>query len=399
MGAWSTSINGNDTAEDLKYEYTVAFWRYDIDTAVSKIDTYVRKEGIDESDPIAWCDYVYSLADFMWRKGILTDGVKQKALTMIETGFGLEAWAESGEKILRERKKVLAAFREKLLSPLPPKKKIKPNVYTETIFTNGDMIAVQLQTAGKPYTQSEQMPMTDEEFHSLDGKYVLMQKIEDDSSWQSALAPDVHDYWAVFRLFDGVFDEIPSIKDCSSLKDAQMLDRRGLTPLFYCESNMFYFKRRKYVLLGNDAESSKQYCGHSSVGVFWGINKPWCNPDSKLLCAMGKETTCQPYNGPLHALEKIIHSATIYGKYDYSLSREENEARFQKREESTFAELEHLLADGGSLYTVHFGITVGVASLHNGKIEHLLIYGPYQGCGFDAALEKYVTECAENAHG
>lgn len=128
MGAWSTSINGNDTAEDLKYEYAVAFWRYDIDTAVSKIDAYVRKEGIDESDPIAWCDYFYSLADFMWRKGILTDKVKQKALTMIETGFGLEAWAESGEKILRERKKALTAFREKLLSPLPPKKKIKPNV-------------------------------------------------------------------------------------------------------------------------------------------------------------------------------------------------------------------------------------------------------------------------------
>ena len=30
MGAWSTSINGNDTAEDLKQEYTVAFWKFEV---------------------------------------------------------------------------------------------------------------------------------------------------------------------------------------------------------------------------------------------------------------------------------------------------------------------------------------------------------------------------------
>lgn len=395
MGAWSTSINGNDTAEDLRDEYTVAFWRYDVDTAVSKLDAYVKSEGIDESDPIAWCDYVYSLADFMWRKGILTEEIKQKALTMIETGFGLEAWKESGEKILRERIKVLTAFREKLLSPLPPKKKIKPNVHTESIFHCGDIIAVQLQTAGKPYTQSEEKPMTDEEFHALDGKYVLMQKIEDFSSWTSSLAPDVRDIWAVFRLFDGVFDEIPTLQDCASLKDAQMIGCGELTSLFSCESSMFYFKRRKYVLLGNDAETAKKYCNRDSASIYWGVNTPWSNPDSELLCAMGKEVTCQPYDGPIRSLDEIIHSAVNYDKYDYDLSGEENKAIRRERTESVFAELEQLLADGGRLYAVHFGVPVGVASLYKGKMEHLFIHTTYRNYGFDTALLNYVKERAE----
>ena len=72
MGAWSVSITGNDTAENLKSEYQAAFFYYDIETALSNIDKYVRAVGFDESDEEEWCNYYYSLADFMWRKGILT---------------------------------------------------------------------------------------------------------------------------------------------------------------------------------------------------------------------------------------------------------------------------------------------------------------------------------------
>ena len=50
MGAWSTSINGNDTAEDLKQEYTVAFWKFEVPEALRLLDEYVR-QNFDESDP------------------------------------------------------------------------------------------------------------------------------------------------------------------------------------------------------------------------------------------------------------------------------------------------------------------------------------------------------------
>ena len=128
--------------------------------ALARIDAYVRTNMFDESDPEEWCNYMYSLADFMWKKGILTESVRQQVIAMIEGDFGLELWAEAGQKTLDSRKKKLAEFQEKLLSPQPPKKRIKPNVYTERIFRDGDIVAVQLQTKGKPYTEGDMRPMT-----------------------------------------------------------------------------------------------------------------------------------------------------------------------------------------------------------------------------------------------
>ena len=140
MGAWSTSITGNDTAQDLKSEYQAAFYYYDVETALQKIDEYVRTEMFSESDEEEWCDYYYSLADFMWRKGILTEKIKNTALEMIDSGFGLEIWAESGKTILNKRKKELEKFREKLLSEQPPRKKIRIDLYMTPIFEKGDII-------------------------------------------------------------------------------------------------------------------------------------------------------------------------------------------------------------------------------------------------------------------
>ena len=112
MGAWSVSITGNDTAQDLSYEYQAAFFYYDVETALSKIDAYVRDEGINEFDEEEWCNYYYSLAMFMWKKGILTDSVRAKAIEMIDSGFGLELWADSENKVLEKRKKHLQILKK-----------------------------------------------------------------------------------------------------------------------------------------------------------------------------------------------------------------------------------------------------------------------------------------------
>ena len=67
MGAWNASINGNDTAQDLKYEYQAAFFYNDVEIAIQKLDAYFYEEFAED----AWADYVYSLADYMWKHGIL----------------------------------------------------------------------------------------------------------------------------------------------------------------------------------------------------------------------------------------------------------------------------------------------------------------------------------------
>jgi hypothetical protein len=69
MGTWNVSINGNDTAQDLKSEYQAVFFYNDVDIALKKIDAYVRTM-FDETDEEEWCNYYYSLADYMWKHGI-----------------------------------------------------------------------------------------------------------------------------------------------------------------------------------------------------------------------------------------------------------------------------------------------------------------------------------------
>ena len=111
MGSWSAGVWGNDTAEDLKFEYQCAFYRYDPEEAVRRLDEYVRTSVGDESDTAEWCNYIYSLADFMWKKGILTEAVKTAAVSMIDSGFGLEAWEEGGKSVLAKRRKALEKLR------------------------------------------------------------------------------------------------------------------------------------------------------------------------------------------------------------------------------------------------------------------------------------------------
>lgn len=284
MGAWSISITGNDTAQDLLSEYSAAFYKYEVSEAVQRIDDYVRAYLFDESDEEEWCNYIYSLADYMWKKGILTDGVKNKALQMIDSDFGLELWAESGNRILEKRKKVLSELKSKILSPMSSAKKIRLNIHTERIFENGDIIAIQLQTSGKPYTENEKLKMTDEEFHSYDGKYIVLQLVDCYASWASIIAPDVKDYWAYFKLYNAIYDEVPQNIDLSELKPAEIREKNEISSCFSCESSMFYFKRRNYQLLGNckcDVDTEKSNCS-----IFFGINKPWYNPDSLLIAAV-----------------------------------------------------------------------------------------------------------------
>ena len=395
MGTWNTGVTGNDTAKDLYIEYTAAFYKFDVEEALKRIDNYIRTEMFDESDEEEWCNYIYSLADFMWKKGILTDSIRNKAIEMIDSGFGLELWTEAGQKTLDSRKKKLSEFKEKLLSPQPPKKNIKPNVHTERIFDDGDIIAIQLQTAGKPYTEQESKPIPEEDFHSFDGKYVLMQLVECYASWTSSIVPEIKDYWACFRLFDGVYDTVPEDVDLLSLRDALIHQGQKISSIFTCESNMFYFKRRNYKVICNRKDLLSGLDTGSNNSIFWGINKPWSNPDSQIVAAMGNQIICKEFLGTNEQVKHICRYANRYGRFDYSLSQEENEARYITEETGIAEKISNAISNGGKLYSISFGKEIGIVTVHNGHIDNLYIEGQYQRNGFGTRLLEYVLSISE----
>ena len=372
MGAWSTSINGNDMAEDLKQEYTVAFWKFEVPEALRLLDEYVRQD-FEESDPEEWVNYYYSLADFMWKKGILTDEVRDKAVAMIDSGFGLDIWEESGEKTLQSRKKVLAEFREKLLSPQPPKKKIKPNIHAERVFKDGDIIAIELHTAGKPYTKSTVRAMTEDAFHDCDGKFVLMQLVECKPSWHSALVPEVG-------------DEAVNVR---TLKPAEFICNSKFSPYFYCESSMYYFKHRQARVLGNDVSSLKDLDPdfNSTACVFFGINRPWVNADSELLAAMGKEPLISIYQGFGRVYRELVYDAISYGKYDHRLTKQENRERFYRLTEAIAERALAAEKDGGIILQLTYGgVMAGVLTVREHLLEDLYIQGDLRNHGFGTRL-------------
>lgn len=288
MGAWSVSITGNDAAQDLKKEYQAAFFYNDVETALAKLEAYVRKE-YDEDE---YCDYYYSLADFMWKHGILTDEVRNKTVEMIDSGTGLDLWEESGTKTLDKRKKVLAEFRDKLLSPQPPKKKIKMNLYLKPIFETGDLVAIQLQTANKYYIAGS--PFSEQFFRECDGKYVVVRKVADTVSWTSRVEPRVKDIFAYFELYGKIFDTCPTMEDLTGVPAANAAKLHcdiwnGVNDMrykgtFYCEGSMFYFRKRKYVLIGRSMKDLPAGC--NAVSIFLGADYQRINADTELLTAI-----------------------------------------------------------------------------------------------------------------
>jgi GNAT superfamily N-acetyltransferase len=312
---------------------------------------------------------------------------------MIDDDFGLELWAEAGTKTLAARKQKLADFKNQLLSTMPEKKKIKPDAHTKRIFEDGDLIAIQLQTNGKSYNRNDQRELSDDEFHSADGKYILIQLIQCSSSWTSSIVPEVKDYWADFRLFDGVYDVIPENINIHDLKDAK-IHETFITPLFTCECSLVYFKRRNYKLIGCFKDEIGPYLDKRSACIFLGINREWQNPDSDFLASMGKEIVFGELTESNDSVDDICRLANRYARFMYHLSREKNEQLFLQEESIISRNINNALADNGIILKIDFGKTIGIITVVGPRIDNLYIIGQYQRNGFGTNLLKYALSYA-----
>lgn len=280
MGAWSASIWGNDTAEDLKMEYQAVFCHNDPETALKKIDAYVRTM-FDESDPEEWCCYRYSLADFLWKHGILTENIRERTVQMIDSGFGLEIWAESGQAMLRQRKKALSKLREKLMSQQPKPRKIQLKLHRSPVFETGDLVALRLHTARERYI-AQGYGFTEAEFREADGKFVVLRKVADEMGFCSAIEPSAREYWAVFQLYGKLFPEYPTPEQ---LEGVPLVQTREDANTFTSESSMVYYRRRNCQVIGNNRTNLPEVVrgpGKRSF-LFFSVNTQWSNPESEIL--------------------------------------------------------------------------------------------------------------------
>lgn len=123
MGIYGTGIFSNDVSNDVKEIYTNKL-------KSGKSDEEALAETI--SDCTDFCndaddkhDFRYALSDTMWKYGRMTDHVKNKAISLIDSGGDCYKWLSEGESIeAQKRKEVLSKLKERLESDQPGRKHI-----------------------------------------------------------------------------------------------------------------------------------------------------------------------------------------------------------------------------------------------------------------------------------
>lgn len=398
MGTWSTSITGNDTAQDLLFEYKAAFFYYDVDTAVKKIDEFVRTM-FNETDEVEFCAYFYSLAEFMWKKGILTDEIRDRAVKMVDSDFGMDDWIEAGSSIEKARRKVLKQFKEKITSPQCAPKKIKIDFHMKDIFNDGEYIAIQLKTADKPYAcrSDFEKGITDDEFHHFNNKYVVLQKIKSYISCGSVIVPEVCDRWAVFRLFKGLY-ESPSEIDISCLEEVDWILDNPLhyhdsSPFFTTESSMLYFKKRGFQVIGNGRVPDVKTENNVFPGISFGFNKPNYNADSEIVRRLYPfELEIGRYEGKTDVIYEIIelevHNEIGYGNGLYGEEYQKYLERFNKMFTRKRNEFDEMVENGAAIYEIHKDFIYGIAVKMPDEKPRL--YMRTQNAEYAEKLKRYV---------
>jgi hypothetical protein len=159
---------------------------------------------------------------------------------------------------------------------------------------------------------------------------------------------------------------------------------------------MFYFKKRNYKVICNrkDLLETYSYNRLKYKMILWGMNKPWGNADSDIIAAMGKEISYKEYREISERHKTIIHLANCYGRYNYELSRRENDAIYEREENIIFSNINSELSAGGKLYSASFGSEIGIITVTNKKISNLYVMGSYCEKGFEEKLLEYALAIA-----
>lgn len=142
MGAWGTGIFSDDTAADTRDAF--------VDLIAEGLTPEQATERlIAESDDTLHDDedanvFWLALAATQWRLGRLMDSVRDRAIEIIDSGADLRRWQDSTKAEITQRKKHLAKLRERLLSPQPPPRKLRPFPKSSTDFKPGDVAVYRL---------------------------------------------------------------------------------------------------------------------------------------------------------------------------------------------------------------------------------------------------------------
>lgn len=177
MGTWGTKLYEDDTALDVKAYFEEHLRKKE---PVEEITARMIEENKDLlQDPYDAPIFWFALADTQWNWGRLLPDVKEQALWWIAQGGDLRRWQENGPANVIARQKELEALQQKLLSPLPPPKRIVKSRCFQCEWKIGDVFAYRLESD----RAKEQ---------GLYGRYFLIRKVGEGIWHPKHVVPIVH---------------------------------------------------------------------------------------------------------------------------------------------------------------------------------------------------------------
>ena len=137
MGAWGTAIFSDDTAADIRSEYRELLEDKVPDQEATRRVLSSYRHLDDDEEHLLWL----ALAAAQSQVGRLDDEVKAKALEVIDSGRGLQLWAEAGDQELAKRKAVLQKLQATLTGSQPPPRTLRRPWRHVTNLRPGDVLA------------------------------------------------------------------------------------------------------------------------------------------------------------------------------------------------------------------------------------------------------------------
>ena len=179
MGSWGPKLYQDDVAEDIRDYYKDQLRRGKTNEEVTNELIEDNEDIISDDDdaPVFW----FALADTQWSLGRLFPFVKEKALEHLKSGTNLKRWEEEAinKKEYKVREKVLQELKQKLMSPMPPEKKVSQYKLYKCEWNIGDVFAYKLES---DYAKEK----------GLDNKYLLIRKVYEYIWWPGHTVPIVY---------------------------------------------------------------------------------------------------------------------------------------------------------------------------------------------------------------
>ena len=140
MGVWGTGLFSDDVACDIRDHYRELLEDGTEDAVATRLILEKFRAHLEESDGIA----LLALAVTQSKLGRLDPDIRDRALSVLDSGADLEVWERENSKLLPKRRAVLEKARAQLTGPQPPRRRLRPPKRISSGLAAGDILALAL---------------------------------------------------------------------------------------------------------------------------------------------------------------------------------------------------------------------------------------------------------------